>query len=233
MPPDPGGRLGAEGRARLFGVYPAVVTDVLDPNGQGRVQIRLPWVDEREGDQARVWARLATMMAGDGRGTWFVPEPGDEVLISFMGGDPRHPVVMGALWNGQDSPPESMGANNDLRSITSRAGHRLTFDDSPGAGRVVLETAQGHTLRLEETGGGLVTLEHTSGAKIVLDVSGAVSITATSQVHVSAPAGLNVSAGQVNLNTPMVICSGTVQVQTLLATMVSSATYTPGAGNVW
>ncbi|HOB47095.1 MAG TPA: phage baseplate assembly protein V, partial [Zoogloea sp.] len=61
-------------RARLYGVYPALVTDVQDPDNQGRVQIKLPFVEENDGGTALAWARLATLMAGADRGTWFIPE---------------------------------------------------------------------------------------------------------------------------------------------------------------
>ena len=82
-------------RPRLYGVYPAIVTDVQDPDSQGRVQIRLPFVEESDGGSALAWARLATLMAGADRGTWFIPEVDDEVLVAFTAGDPRRPVVIG------------------------------------------------------------------------------------------------------------------------------------------
>lgn len=231
--PEPTGPGGGDARARLFGVYPAVVTDVQDPDGQGRVQVRLPWVAEDEGDRARVWARLATMMAGSGRGTWFIPEPGDEVLIAFMGGDPRHPVVTGALWNGVDSPPESMSPNNDVRAIVSRAGHRVTLDDTEGASKLELQTSGGHVLTLDDAAGGVLTLRHSGGASVVIDAAGAVSITATTRMSLDAPAGLDVRSSVVKVDAPMVKCSGVVQCETLIATMVNGTIYTPGVGNVW
>ena len=89
---------------RLYGVYTAIVTDVDDPEGMGRVRIRLPWTTDQDGDAYELWARVATLMAGNDRGTWFIPEPDDEVLIAFAAGDPRRPYVVGALWNGQDTP---------------------------------------------------------------------------------------------------------------------------------
>src|SRR5258708_1417769 len=89
----------------FYGVYPALVTDVQDPEGQGRVKVRLPWAPDPGGSSYETWARLATMMAGGGRGSWFVPDPQDEVLVAFEGGNPRRPYVVGALWNGQDNPP--------------------------------------------------------------------------------------------------------------------------------
>lgn len=222
-------------RQRLFGVYPAVVTDVRDPDQQGRVEIKLPWVGEEDGDQARAWARLATMMAGKDRGTWFIPEVGDEVLISFVAGDPRWPVVVGALWNGKDAPPQSMdgAGDNNVRSITSRSGHKLTFDDTIGREKVEIKTQGGHAITLDDASGGTITIEHSGGAKIEMDSSGTIKITALSQVKIDAPAGMKVSAAQVTVDAGLSRFSGVVQCDTVITNNVVSATYTPGAGNVW
>lgn len=225
--------LPGSGRARLYGVYPALVTDVQDPDRQGRVQVRLPFVDENDGGGALAWARLATLMAGKGRGTWFVPEVDDEVLVAFTAGDPRRPVVIGALWNGVDDPPETMGAGNDLRSITSRSGHRLTFDDSAGAEKVELRTQGGLTLTLDDAGGGTVTLSHANGAQIVIDSAGNVEITANARVKIRAPAGLDVSAAMVTVDAAMSTFSGVVKADAVITNSVVSASYTPGAGNLW
>lgn len=210
---------------RLFGVYTAVVVDVQDPDRQGRVKIKLPWVGEEDGDKATAWARLSTMMAGAQRGSWFIPEPDDEVLVSFMAGDARHPIVLGALWNGQDDPPESMDADNNLRSITSRSGSVLRFDDTQGATRVEVLTAGGHELKLDDAAGGKITLKHSNGATIEVDAAGKVSITALSQLSVSAPL--------VKVDAPMSQFSGVLQADTVITNAVVSASYTPGAGNVW
>jgi uncharacterized protein involved in type VI secretion and phage assembly len=224
---------GAAPRTRLFGVCPAVVRDVQDPLGQGRVRLELPFLAAADAASAQAWARLATMMAGGGRGTWFVPEPGDEVLVAFAAGDPSHPIVIGALWNGADAPPETMDANNDIRSVTSRAGHRVTLDDTVGATKVKIETANGHVFNLDDAGGGTCTLQHSGGASITIDASGKVEITATSRVVVNAPAQLQVTAGMVQVDAAMSRFSGVVQCDTLITNAVVSASYTPGAGNVW
>src|SRR5689334_21928290 len=97
-----------EHHTRAYGVFPALVRDLKDPDIQGRVKIVLPWLPVSGGAAYEVWARLATMMGGNNRGTWFIPDVGDEVLVAFESGDPRRPYVLGGLWNGKDSPPESM-----------------------------------------------------------------------------------------------------------------------------
>jgi phage baseplate assembly protein V len=114
-------------REAAYGVYRAVVTDIRDPEERGRVKVRLPWLDG--GQEA--WAELATLMAGDGSGTWFRPDPDDEVLVAFEAGDLSHPYVVGALWSNGDRPPETdeTGAN-EVKTIRTRCGATITIDDA-------------------------------------------------------------------------------------------------------
>ena len=65
--------------------------DIKDPDGQGRVKISLPWSADTGGARYENWARLATFMAGNNRGSWFIPDVNDEVLVVFENGDPRRP----------------------------------------------------------------------------------------------------------------------------------------------
>lgn len=78
---------------RWYGVYPALVADNRDPEGLGRVQVFLPWTPDAGGapgatkaEGYTAWARLATMAAGHDRGSWFLPDVNDEVLVSFEAG---------------------------------------------------------------------------------------------------------------------------------------------------
>ena len=120
---------GAE-RGRIYGVVPAVVTNNKDPEGAGRVKVNYPWLSaEDEG----YWARVAAPMAGAGRGVYFLPEVNDEVLVAFEQGDLRFPYVVGALWNGKDTPPvKNDDGKNDVRVIRSRSGHVLRLTDTDG-----------------------------------------------------------------------------------------------------
>lgn len=233
--PDPKGPFFERERHRLFGVYPALVTSVKDPDHQGRVEVKLPWVGEDDGGSARAWARLSTLNAGKDRGSWFIPEVDDEVLVSFIAGDPRWPVVIGALWNGSDTPPEQMdgGGDNNVRSITSRSGHKLTFDDTSGSEVVTIATQGGHTVTLDDASGGTISIAHSGGASIEIDSSGTIKITALNEVKIEAPAGLKVTAAQVTVDAAMSKFSGVVKADTVITNTIVAATYTPGAGNVW
>lgn len=215
----------------LHGVVPGIVVDVADPAGRGRVLVRMPWaVDEDEGYEA--WARLATLMGGAGRGSWFVPEVDDEVLLAFEGGDPRRPYVLGGLWNGVDDPPEQMddGGRNDIRSFTSRNGLKLTFDDSDGSERIELVTPAGNRVVLDD-GGRSITVEDPAGSSIALDAGG-VTIRTSTTVAVEAST-VDVSASMVTVNAGMSRFSGVVQADTVITNSVISSSYTPGAGNIW
>lgn len=221
----------AEERNRLHGVYPALVSDIRDPDGQGRVKVRLPWLPD-EGGGYNVWARLATLMAGKDRGSWFIPDVDDEVLVAFEGGDPRRPYVIGALWNGKDTPPESMdgAGNNFVKSITSRKGVKVTLDDQDGQEKLILETPGGQKVIMQD-GPGKIEIRDSNGNSITLDTGG-VKIVAAAKVMVQAST-VEVSAGMVTVNAGMSRFSGVVQCDTLISNSVVSASYTPGAGNIW
>jgi len=221
-----------ERTGRWFGVFPALVTDVKDPHGQGRVKVKLPWSPDADGAAYETWARLVTMMAGANRGTWFVPDPGDEVLVAFEAGDPRRPHVLGGLWNGVDAPPESMdGAGSNFKKvIRSRNGVRVTLDDTDGREHLVVETPGGQRMTLQD-GPGSVEIVDSNGNAVKLESSG-ITVTAAAKVTVNAGA-VEISAATLTVNAGMSRFSGVVQADTVISNAVVSASYTPGAGNIW
>jgi uncharacterized protein involved in type VI secretion and phage assembly len=223
---DPKSFAPLEGAARWYGVYPAKVTSVKDPDSQGRIQVQLLPGPDEGGESFKVWARVATLMAGPSRGSFFIPDPDDEVLVAFFAGDPRRPYVVGALWNGQDSPPQSMdgGGQNNIRVIKSRSGHKLEFDDTDGAAKITLTTPNGNKLIFDD-GASTVTVQGSANAKIEFDASGGVTITA--------PTGLTIETPQVTVNAPMSQFNGVTQHQTMISSAVVGSTYTCGAGNLW
>ena len=217
---------------RWYGAFPALVTDINDPDGLGRVKISLPWSPDTAGSSYETWARLATFMAGNNRGSWFIPDVDDEVLIVFEGGDPRRPYVIGSLWNGKDSPPESMdGAGKNFKKVLrSRNGVKLTMDDNDGREQFILETPGGQKVTLKD-GPGAVEIVDSNGNSIKLETSG-ITITASAKVTINA-SQVAVSAGMVTVDAAMSKFSGVVQCDTMISNSVISASYTPGAGNIW
>lgn len=192
------------------GVAIAVVTQNKDDEGLCRVKVRYPWHDK---PRESYWARLACPMAGKGRGTVFIPEVGDEVLVAFEREDLRFPYVMGALWNGQDKPPINNGdGKNDRRIITSRKKHHLLFDDGT-AGKVELRHERGRMIVFDDNGfsvqdekGNVVKVDSNSGAMTIeakgqLSIKAAtVTIEATGTLELKAGATLTIRGSLVNIN---------------------------------
>lgn len=228
----PAGNPPALGPAWLgSGVFMADVTDIKDPDNRGRVKVRVHGVDEQSGD-AEIWAMLVAPFAGNNRGSWWVPDVGDLVAVSFVQGDARMPIVLGGLWHGAASPPESMdgSGNNFLKVLRSRNGVKVTLDDQDGQEQLILETPGGQKLTLKD-GPGSCELVDSNGNSIKLESSG-ITVTASATVTVNA-ATVKVSAGMVNVDAGMSKFSGVVQCDTLITNAVVSSSYTPGAGNIW
>src|SRR5690606_8345587 len=114
-----------------------------DPKNLGRLKVKIPIIDDQKEFD---WARMTTPMGGANRGAMFIPEVGDEVLIAFVLGDIRAPIIIGSLWNDTDKPPEGKNDRNDIRKLKTRAGHEVIFNDADGDGKVTIKTKDGHQL---------------------------------------------------------------------------------------
>lgn len=166
---------GADGESAynpISGVVIGIVTNNKDEEKLGRIKVKFPW---RGDEEETFWVRIATMMAGNNRGSVFYPEVGDEVLIAFDRGDPDVPFMIGALWNGKDKPPEvNENGKNNIRKIRSRSGHEFIFDDndSEKKEKVEIHTNYGHTILMDDTDQKQkLEIKTKKGHKIVLDDS--------------------------------------------------------------
>lgn len=169
------------------GVAPAIVTDNKDPKERGRVKLEYPWRDAADESD---WARVVTPMAGKDRGTYFLPDIGDEVAVAFQHHDIHHPIVLGSLWNGQDGPPEANeDKKNNVKKIRSRRGHEITLNDSESQGKIELETNAGQKIILDDsTGGERIEISDKSGQdRITFDANaGEITIKGGAKVGVEA-----------------------------------------------
>lgn len=155
---------------RQPGVVTGIVLDRDDPNGQGRVKLSFPWMSD---NQQSAWAPIAAPLAGAQRGQWFMPEIGDEVLVAFEQGDFAHPFVVGSLWNGVDTPPDS---DPKHRVIITPGGHQLRFEDNDGAKQLVLKTSAGFSIEMSESAQTL-TLKTPGGLSMTLnDASSSIQV---------------------------------------------------------
>jgi uncharacterized protein involved in type VI secretion and phage assembly len=129
-------RRGRPVSGQMPGLVEALVVDNVDPDQLGRVKLKFPLLPEAP---ESTWSRLVMPMAGKERGWMTIPEVGDEVLVAFVHGDINNAIVVGAMYNGVDTPPyANEDGDNNLRVFQSRSGHRVTFDDTDGDERVEL-----------------------------------------------------------------------------------------------
>ena len=121
-----------------------------DPNGDFRIKVRLPIVD----DQAQgVWARLATLDAGVNRGWVFYPEVDDEVIVGFVNDDPREAVVLGMLHSSKQKAPFAAEKKNKVKGYRSREGLAVTFQEEEKS--ITLETPNGNKLVISDDAKGM------------------------------------------------------------------------------
>ena len=218
------------------GAFVARVVSVKDPESHNRVQVRLYDVDGVSDQDATVWARVAVPVAGGNRGAFFIPDVGDEVLVVHLSGDPRFPVVIGGLWNGQDTAPETLGGAGDSVdrwTITGTKGTRIAIVEDSSGPTISFTTPGGLTGTMTDSAGGSIEFTNSDQTSVKIDTSGVTINAPTAQVQVTAASSMSVTAPQLSVSAAMSTFSGIVQCQVLQATTVIGTTYTPGAGNVW
>jgi Rhs element Vgr protein len=151
----------------ISGLQIGIVTTLEgDPDGEDRIQVRLPIISK---DDEGIWARIATLDAGQNRGTFFRPEIGDEVIVGFLNDDPRHPVVLGMCHSSAKPAPEPPSDDNHVKGYVTRSEMKLLFDDDKKI--ISLETPNGNKMELTEEGKG-IKFEDENGNKIVLNNDG-------------------------------------------------------------
>lgn len=156
----------------IHGLHQGVVTAISeDPDGEGRVQVRLPIISAEE---AGIWARVATLDAGlgdgdDPRGTFFRPEVDDEVVVGFFNDDPRDPVVLGMMHSSAKPPPYDVTEDNFEKGIVTRGQLKLTFNDDLKS--ITIETPNGNKVVIDDDEGA-VTMEDESGNKVQMNSDG-------------------------------------------------------------
>ncbi|SDW55209.1 phage baseplate assembly protein V [Paenibacillus sp. CF384] len=208
---------GSGGSGGIEGVMLAVVTNNKDPDKIGRVKLKFP---HREITQETDWVRCLTFMGGKDRGSLFVPEVNDEVLVAFHMGDFNQPYVIGSLWN-KSNPAPVGDENNNIRKIKSKSGHEFIFDDTSSKEKVTLQTKKGskieftdsteeikltdksgkNNLTIVGSGSGKLTLT-SSSTKIEISGTGDVTISSSkevtiksTQIKIEASAALNLKGG--------------------------------------
>lgn len=172
----------------INGLQIGIVVSNDDPNGECRVQVKMPLISE---DDDGTWARLATLDAGEERGFYFYPEIGDEVVIGFFANDPRQAVVLGMLHSSAKSAPITPNDDNHEKGYVSREEMKMMFDDENID--MTLSTPAGNSIRLTEQDGGIV-IEDQSGSVIKL-LDGDITIESAGNLTLKAAQNIKIESG--------------------------------------
>lgn len=210
-----------------FGIEIAEVIDVADPESLNRVKVQFLM----QGPDSAAWAPVATGFTGDNAGAFLIPDVGTRVVVSFRGGDPRYPVVLGAIWDGSTASPEQLGGSGDSVdrwSFTGKAGTRIAMIEESGNSQITLETPGGNKIEIDDQAGS-VKLTQSGGSTITMDSGGIKMQSHTVEIEASS---FRLTSVSTNFDTPMANFSAFVACQLVQSTTVISSTYTPGAGNM-
>jgi phage protein D len=185
--------------SRRVGPAIGIVTNAKDPDNQGRVKVKFPWLSD---DEESAWARLVSPMAGPDRGFQLVPEVVDEVVVVFERGDPNRPLVVGALWNGKDKTPlgsDAISGNGAVqkRLLKTRIGHKILLDDSDSSKSIVITDSAGNEVKMDAANN---KIEVTSKGDLTVKATGTLKLEGQG-VEVKASGGdVTVSGTTIKLN---------------------------------
>lgn len=183
------GANGAGDQGAIHGVVVGIVTNVKDPDNLGRIKVRYPWLTDVADKVESNWARMASNSAGKDRGIFFLPEVDDEVLVAFEQGNPNYPFIVGMLWNGKDTVPETnsvahTGEGTIHRMIVSRLGHRIVFDDSKSKKSILIEDADKKNSIFIDTVKNDITIK--GAGNMLIDITGNIDIKAGGNITMEA-----------------------------------------------
>lgn len=177
----------------IGGLHVGIVTKLEgDPDGESRIQVRLPLIDP-QGDG--LWVRVATLDAGNERGSFFLPEIEDEVIVGFLHGDPRQGVMLGMVHSSAKPAPIEASDDNHEKGFVTREKIKCLFNDEKKSFRV--ETPGKRIFTLDDDAGEIV-VEDPDGNKITLSGDGVV-IESSADIQIKAGGDVNIEGTNVNL----------------------------------
>lgn len=158
-----------------------------DPNGEYRILVRLPIVDNAA---PGIWARVASPDAGDERGIFFRPEIDDEVIVGFINDDPRDSVVLGMLNSSAKPAPLTAQDDNHEKGLQTRSKMRVLFNDDTKT--ITIDTPAGNSIVLDEASTS-ITVKDQNDNEIIMDTAG-ISMDSPKDITIKAGGKIDISA---------------------------------------
>ena len=161
-----------------------------DPSGEGRIYVKL-----MNSSNVKMWCRVATLDAGNKRGSFFMPEIGDEVVVGFVGGNSNNAIVLGMLHSSKAPAPRDITDDNHVKGFYSREKIQLLFDDEKKA--LSIETPGGNKLMISDDEKG-ISLKDQNGNTIVMNDQG-VTIESKKALTLKATQDVSIEGNNVNI----------------------------------
>jgi len=158
-----------------------------DPDGKNRIKIFLPIINNNE---QGTWARVATLDAGNDRGSFFLPEIGDEVIVGFINDDPRDAIVLGMMNSSAKPAPLTAADANHEKGFVTRSKMKMIFNDDKKS--FTLLTPAGKTMVVDDDAG-IMKLEDENGNKFLMDTNG-ITIESYKEIKIKATTDLKMEA---------------------------------------
>lgn len=159
-----------------------------DPDGEDRIQVKMPMTDNND---KGTWARMASLDAGNDRGYFFRPEIGDEVIVGFVNDDPRFAVVLGMLHSSSKPAPVQAKDTNHIKGLVTRSKMKTMFDDENKVMR--METPAGNFVELSEKDKA-ITIQDQHGNMIKMESDG-ITIKSPKDIKMEATGSFSLKAG--------------------------------------
>jgi len=175
--------------AAVNGLQIGIVTQLeSDPDGEDRILVRLPIVDNEE---QGIWARIATLDAGENRGSFFRPEIEDEVIVGFINGNPNDAVVLGMMNSSAKPAPLTASDDNHEKGFVTRSEMKFIFNDDEVS--VTVETPNGNKMVISDADGG-IKLEDENGNFIELNSDG-ITMESASAINIKSSTDIKQESG--------------------------------------
>ena len=160
-----------------------------DPNNQYRIKVELPILNDLGNG---IWAKLTQPYTGGGNGgTFFIPEVGAQVVVSFVGNDSRHPVVLGCLYNDSMKPYQSIEEENNFKAFVTKNDLKIQFDE--GEKEIMISTPGGNEITLNDENSE-ITIKDSSNNQIKASSSG-IDLKSSGKLNIDASDGISISSG--------------------------------------
>ena len=192
----------------ISGLHIGKVTEIdNDPKNQFRIKVMIPALsDNNDG----VWAKLSTIYTTNNGGALFIPEIGSQVILSFVADDPRHPVILGTLYNNNQKPNKKISKENNFKSIITKNNLKLEFDDrdkkitisSPKGNSIILNEKNNEITIIDQNKNSIKTssngIEIFSRKDINIKSGGSIDISSSNKLNLKSNSNLNLSGSNIN-----------------------------------